>query len=195
VLDLLTKYLLQYRKVSIPHVGTLEIIQKSAELNFIDRLIFPPVYEAYITKEVAIPEHQIHYLASVSKYDKEKIAVDLESLGEKLQKKFESGSFTWKGIGEIRAANQAISIDTLLTPITAEKIMRSNADHSILVGDQERSSTELSEALLDSEDDVKKRSLVITIGWIVLVLTIAFIIYMLYIEGFTIYGAGLKTAP
>jgi hypothetical protein len=193
VFDVLTKYLLQFRRVSIPHVGTFKIIQNSAELNFVDRLLNPPTFETHLTNDEELTDHQINYLAAATDIDKEKVVDELQSLGKDLQASISNGSFTWNGIGVITGRGNRLPFQNSLTPVTAEKVIRAHADHARLIGDHQVNTS----ATIEETQEIHKgkKSVVMLVGWAVLILSIAFIFYLLYKNGFSIYSSGLKTAP
>ena len=62
VFNQLTKYLVQYKRVSIPSVGTILLVQQPAQLNVADKIIEPPTVSAELREDVVVPEHQLKYL-------------------------------------------------------------------------------------------------------------------------------------
>jgi hypothetical protein len=194
VLSTITKYLLQYHRVAIPNVGTIEIVQQPAELNFVDKLIFPPKYIAQLKKEPVITDHQLNYLASANKTDKQTVREELDVLGEKIRRKIENDSFHWNGIGQLSAGVTSFPVESLVMgPVTAEKVKRENAEHNVLIGDQEIVTRQQSTS--HAKSIRKNRPMIITIGWIVLALAVIAIIYLLVSGNFSIYSSGLMTKP
>jgi hypothetical protein len=194
VLSTITKYLLQYHRVAIPNVGTIEIVQQPAELNFVDKLIFPPKYIAQLKKEPVITDHQLTYLASANNTDKQSVREELDVLGEKIRRKIEVDSFHWNGIGQLSAGVTSFPVESLVMgPVTAEKVKRENAEHNVLIGDQEIVTRQQSTS--HAKSIRKNRPMIITIGWIVLALAVIAIIYLLVSGNFSIYSSGLKTKP
>lgn len=193
VLQLLTKYLLQYRKVSIPHVGTFEIVQQPAQMNFVDKLLLPPTFATEIRKDDAVSDHQLSYLSSVTQSDTDTVRQELDAFGKNLHDRISFDKFSWNGIGVIENGH-TYDFQTSLRPISAEKVQRENIEHTILVGDKEI--TTLQQVIETvTEQPNKKRSVGVIIGWIVLLLSIAYIVYLVYIGGFSVSASGLETAP
>lgn len=185
---------MQYHRVAIPNVGTIEIVQQPAELNFVDKLIFPPKYIAQLKKEPVITDHQLNYLASANKTDKQTVREELDVLGEKIRRKIEVDSFHWNGIGQLSAGVTSFPVESLVMgPVTAEKVKRENAEHNVLIGDQEIVTRQQSTS--HAKSIRKKRPMIITIGWIVLALAVIAIIYLLVSGNFSIYSSGLRTKP
>jgi hypothetical protein len=195
VLSLLTKYLLQYRRLSIPNVGTFKLVQQPAEFNVVDKLVLPPEFLLNWSHNDSLPEHQLSYLAASVKADKEAVRDELEQFGGKFKTKIEKESLSWKGIGTLKKDNGVVVIEKeLLQPeglnaVPAHRILRENVEHSMLVGDQQMTSQQVTDSL--SQGD-KKRSYIVIIGWILFALTLLAIVFLLYKNGFNPLSSGLK---
>lgn len=195
VLSLLTKYLLQYRRLSIPNVGTFELVQQPAEFNVVDKLVLPPKFLLNWNHNDSLPEHQLSYLAASVKTDKEAVRDELEQFGKKIKTKVERETFSWKGIGTLKKDNDTVVIEKEwlqadgLDAVPAHRILRENVEHSMLVGDQQMTSQEVTDSLTTSD---KKRSYVVIIGWILFILALLAIVFLLYKNGFNPLSSGLK---
>lgn len=194
VLSLLTKYLLQYRRLSIPHVGTFELVQLSPQFNVVDKLMLPPSYELNWSRNDTLPEHQLSYLAAIAQADKETVKEELEQFGEKFRTKVENEPFTWKGIATIKKENgsfdiehQLLKVDGLAS-VAAHRVIRENAEHSMLVGDRQMTSHQVAHRISTG----KKRSYAVLVGWILFVLTLVAIVFLLYKNGFNPLSSGLR---
>jgi hypothetical protein len=196
VLILLTKYLLQKKQVCIPHVGTFELIQLSPEWNVADKLFSPPVFFAQYSGQDNVPAEQLRYLSSAQQEDDVKLQQQLNDFGKSLKERVQSSPFEWNGFGTLSYDSNKIIFtpqtieSSALQPIPAQRVIRQHAEHMVLVGDQEMTAQQLSEVLHPAE---KKRSIVLLIGWVILILAILAIIYFLYIGHFSTGAAGLKT--
>lgn len=195
VLTLLTKYLLQYRRISIPHVGTFELQQRPSQFNVVDKLMLPPSFVLNWNNSDTLSEHQLAYLSAVAQSDKQKMQEELEVFGKKFKSKIQTSSFNWNGIATIKADNGSIAIENDLLQIEgwqavpAHKIMREHADHNMLVGDEQTTSQQMTSRLGKRRT---KKSYAVLIGWIVLVLALLAIVFLLYKEGFNPLSSGLK---
>lgn len=190
---LITQYLLQYKRVTIPHVGTLEIHQQPAELNFVDRLLQPPRYTGVLTKEEVVPNHQLDYFVDASGNTEAGVQVELENLGKKIHRNLSAGPFSWQGLGTIVTGGLPFSLDFQpWEAVKAEKVSREDARHAVLVGDRELLSGGHDDAL---PAKAKKRSLVTVIAWILLALGVAAVLWLLYTGRFSITSFGLRSTP
>jgi hypothetical protein len=195
VFSLLTKYLLQYRRLSIPHVGTFELVQQSPEFNVVDQLILPPSFHLNWNNNDVLTDHQLSYLAASARLDKEKIKNELDSLGQSLKIKFQRKPFDWKGIGTIKHENGTIDVERNLlqveglNTVPAHKLIRENATHNMLVGDKQMTSHQMTDSLSKQS---REKSYAVIIGWILFFVTLLAIIFLLYRNGFNPLASGLK---
>lgn len=189
MLLLLSKYLLQYKRVCIPHVGTFELVQASPKLNVAEKILTPPSFQTrYLNLEV-IPQHQFDFLSGVSKEE-------LMLFGEKLKTKIQQSGFYWNGFGrlsfvssEIKFESQPLNVDALQN-IAAEKVLRENVQHNMLVGDKEMTSQQVTDALTKT---VSKKPVSIIIGWVILIVAIIAIVILLYMKNFQSTSTGMQT--
>lgn len=195
VLTLLSKYLLQYKKVCIPHVGTFEIVQQSPQLDVADKLILPPVY---VTRHITtddIPDHQSRFFASFG-VEREKPGQELFLFGEQLKRRIQSAPFHWKGFGTLLYTSSELSFqpDEIriegLQPVSANKVLRENVQHNMLVGDQEMTSQQVTDVLTHVE---QKRPWFIIVGWALFVIALIAILILLYLNNFQKSSTGLQT--
>ena len=177
----LAKYLSQYKQVSIPQVGTFELVQQSAMLDVASKLIQPPTY---------FPQYS----------DKDLVKEQLENFGKDLRIKIRHSAFSWKGVGKLEDADVKMVFhpDVLeikgLQAIPAEKVLRKNVQHIVRRGEQEVVSSSFQE---EEKPVLKKKSFVSIIGWTVVILAVAFIAIYLYMNGFNSTSAGtrMKISP
>ena len=108
VLPILTKYLIQYRRVCIPHIGTFEIVQQSPQLRVADQMMTAPLFRTSFSSLNAVPEHQFSCMeldpAQEAQYKSE-----LFSFGQHLRQKIQQEPFQWNGFGTLRVnANELV---------------------------------------------------------------------------------------
>ena len=196
----LAKYLSQYKQVSIPQVGTFELVQQSAMLDVAYKLIQPPTYLPQYSDKDLVKEHQLNFLALDLNADKEQVKEQLENFGKDLRIKIRHSAFSWKGVGKLEDADVKMVFhpDVLeikgLQAIPAEKVLRKNVQHIVRRGEQEVVSSAFQE---EEKLVLQKKSFVSIIGWTVVVLAIAFIVIYLYMNGFNSTSAGtrMKISP
>jgi hypothetical protein len=168
---------------------------QSPQLNIADKLILPPSYITRYVKEDQVPEHQFQFFSSTG-IEKENLRQELASFGEQLKRRIQNSPFYWKGFGTLRYSSSEVSFQPdefrseALQPIRAERVLRENVQHQVLVGDQEMTSQQVTEALKPVEDD---RPWFIMAGWTLFILSVIVIIIILYMKNFQTTSTGLQT--
>jgi hypothetical protein len=196
MLQLLTNYLFQYKKVSVPHVGTIQLVQHPPVLLLVDKKLQPPSFSAELKREEAVSDHQLNFLGSFLNGGKDVISKELSFFGDKLQEKINGPGFEWIGLGTITKSIQIFPININgFETIRAEKIIRQDTQHAILVGDKEMTSVQMTERRTVAKPVIKKSSTLITVGWTLLGLSILAIAIFLYIGKFKVNAAGSKQSP
>ena len=196
MLNHLTNYLLQYKTVSVPNVGTLCLVHQPARLNVADKLIEPPSYVVEIKSEDDIPDHQLQFLSGLANSEKDALKNELRSFGDRVQREINNGGFHWEGLGLIKSDTQTIAVAApSLQPLVAERVIRQDAKHTVLVGDREVSTAHVTERNADEQTSTKKRDVYVLIGWILLLLSLVAIALLLYLGKFGVNAAGSKLPP
>ncbi len=190
MLNRLTKYLIQYKRVFIPHAGTIEIVPQPAVLNFAEKLLFPPTYLVQLKSNDFLSEHQLLQLAGGNNADV--VKQELYSFGENLQKSVSAEEWNWNGIAKFSSTRITPLLQTPLAPITAERVVRKGAEHNVLVGDRDVSSHHRHQKTATAK---RRKSNAATIGWIVLAAAVLAIAYILYTNNFQGVGSGLRMKP
>lgn len=195
MLSVLTKYLFASRQLYIPHIGSFEVVQLPARLDIADKLIYPPTCDILYKEGGAAREIQWSYLGEELETSPADVRQQLEQFGLKLKERLKESTFDWKGLGILEYKNNKVvfhqaSHAGYLQPVEAHKVLRENAPHTVLIGEQEVHSHDVADLLHAS---AKKRSYTMIIAWVLLALAILFIIYYFYKEGFHIGSSGLKT--
>jgi len=197
VFPLLTKYLLIYKKVSIPNIGSFSIEQQPAELNFIDRLLMPPHYKIVFNNNNAVDEELVNFIGNSEATDSTTARQKLEHFGNALKNKLLREPFEWNGIGKLEYADGIVfhpkKVSIHLQPVPANRVIRENQQHTVLVGEQEYQSGDMEQTRIKKKDAKKKLSMPVLVGSVLLVLALAFIGYHFYKQRHVNEGTGFKT--
>ena len=194
MLSILTSYLLKYKQVCIPNIGTFEIVQQTPLLNFAEKTCYPPAFATEYFEKDHVSEHQLHTIAALHHADAEQIRKQLSEFGEHFRMHIGRQPFYWKGFGTLRRNSETIifvpaPIDIYsLKPVTADKVMRGTSEHNMLVGDREMTFQEATDVLQQPAE--KKKTYSLWIGWVLLALAIMAIIFILYQGGFETSTSG-----
>ncbi len=189
----LYSYLLQSRQLPIPGLGTILVERKPAQTDFVNKQLLPPSFSFKFDKYFDAPDKEFFtFLAAQNEmadyeairwynewsYDlRNKIRTDnpveLEKVGT--LKKDLSGDIVFV---------PAAPIDLSLEPVAAERVIRQNAKHTVLVGDRELTNEEAADSLMEDEGKESKAWWIITIVLTTILLLILF---------FKFYQNGLNT--
>jgi hypothetical protein len=117
----------------------------------------------------------------------------LRHFGKSLKRRIQDTSFEWKGFGKLILVDDAVVFEpappNALKPVAANKIIRENAHHDVLVGEKEMHSSDVSYI---SDTAKRGRSYATLAGWVIVLLALAFIVYNLLQHGFHPFASGLQ---
>jgi len=190
VLTPLTTYLLQHKRVAIPHIGSFTLKHQPATLDFASRLIQPPSEEVVYDQNDAVTDQQTAFLGEAMNVSSGEVSQQLETLGRQLKESLAHQAFEWRGIGRLESGATGIVFNSLfqnkLKPVEAHKVMRENVSHAVTIGDKEVQSHEAVELLQEEPG----KSYLMIIVWILIALALLFIGYLLYSKGFSPLSSG-----
>ena len=156
--DVLNKYLVQHKSISIPGLGSLVAETIPAVTDFANRRILPMQVKFRFDKYFDAPDREFFsYLAQ------QKNIADFEAIKWYNEFAYELRSrirnehkAEWEGVGVFKSeAGGDVVFESYPTPfecfpfVTAERVIRPDARHSILVGDKEKTNYEMTELLSD----------------------------------------------
>ncbi len=196
MLQLLTRYFFKHNTVTIPHVGTLVLKEQPAYLKIAEKTIHPPVYSITYNEKNSVDERQIRILSDETGADNSTIENDLSQLGKKIAEFLHTEEdFYWKGIGKFRSIDEKTSFESIAgnhfsPPVSAQRVIRQNVQHKVLVGDSTITSHHSDNTVTLR---LKKRSVRLLPYWIILLFGILFILFHFYKEGFNTSSAGYKS--
>jgi hypothetical protein len=192
VLFLLTEYFIKNKKLYIPFLGSFKLMELPATLDFADRLIYPPAQQVNFFEKEERDEDQIIFISESIGVDTDNAERQLLELGQHLKNKIQQSAFNLKGLGRLEYLDEKFVFHpyekSLLLPVTANKVIRENTHHAVLVGEQEMQSNNMHEV---RHIRAKQIPVYILIALIILILAIVFIAYRFYSKGFGASAAGL----
>ena len=164
--QVLNAYLFQHRSISIPGLGTIYLETEPASVDVVERTMLPPTHRFRFDKYFDAPDREFFsYIASqqnVLDYEAIKwyneFALDLRNRIKAEDR------VLWDGVGYLskdgsgNIAFESASDELYMGPVPARRVNRQNAQHTLLVGDQERTNTEMNELLHDDHLSRRKRS-------------------------------------
>jgi hypothetical protein len=182
VLELLAKYLVYKRKLSIPSVGSFQVLHEPARYDVADKRILPPGYRIEFGDANEVDEEQLEFLSNELKTDKDATSREIRIFGDRLSKTIKHQPVEWTGVGKFLFGQNKInfhprSFDALLA-VDAPKVIHEGAQHVIRRGE-----TEFTSAFEQQEAVVVPRKIkATTIGWILFLAAVLFVIAWFFIH-------------
>lgn len=193
MLQVLNAYLFQHRSISIPGLGTIYLETFPAHVDVADRTVLPPIYRFRFDKYFDAPEKEFFaYLATQGKMlDYEAIKWYNEFAFDLRNRIRNEDEVPWEGIGVLKkdgSGNILLESATapafFLRPVSAMKVNRQDAVHTLLVGDRERTSGEMNE-WLQVEGVSRRRLSWWLIALLLVVIALAILAWQFYTHGFS----------
>jgi hypothetical protein len=154
--DSLYEYLILNRQLSLPGIGTLVLNKKSAEYHFREKSITSPAWQISLENTKDAPSRKLFsWLAATLKISEWDATRGVHDFSQELKNKISSGDgVKWEKVGTFRRneAGEIVLDSAFIHPVgddtvIADKVLRENAEHTVLVGEQKKSSLEMEELL------------------------------------------------
>lgn len=163
--SLLYRYFSLNGKVSIPGLGALSIVRSPAVIDFTTKQLFPPfqVLKFKANNSDSTVE-QSSYIARLSGMNKELVENELKVLGDSLKTRLmaerklewmDVGSFSLSDDGEIGFVPKTVTTDFFL-PVQFTHVLRPDAEHTIKVGEEEKTNTDMEVFFEDQRANIGK---------------------------------------
>ncbi|HMG69123.1 MAG TPA: hypothetical protein VK588_15605 [Chitinophagaceae bacterium] len=160
--EILYRYLLKYKKIDLPGIGVLAIHMKPAIAEFVNRSISPPQYFFVFDRSEDVPPEKLFSWLSINlKITEQEAVIRFTDFIFDLTRQLREGKqITWPGIGILQKEfsgeikfNASGNQFPFLQKVVAEKVTRQNAEHTIRVGESEKTSTEMNVLLHAHEEE------------------------------------------
>ena len=166
--QLIATYLFTQQQCPLMDIGSLVIEHKTAVNNFINKEISTPQPIVTLTNAMLDSQNLIKFIAYQNKISDNEAQKSWEQFCEMIKKELdESGAYNLTDIGSFYVeADGAIHFKehtlppVYFPPVTAERVIHPEAEHAILVGDQESTTVKMAD-MLNVEEEVKKST-----GWV-----------------------------
>jgi hypothetical protein len=163
--QVLNAYLFQHRSISIPGLGTIYLETLPASVDVAERTMLPPAYRFRFDKYFDAPDRDFFsYIASqenILDYEAIKWYNEFSfNLRNRIRTEEE---VNWEGVGILKKDDsgnvlfESVPDKVFILPTPAMRVNRQDAQHTLLVGDQERTSVEMNEWLSEDTSVGKKR--------------------------------------
>jgi nucleoid DNA-binding protein len=154
MVELVARYLSFQKQVSIKDVGTFSVEELPARLDFPNKLLHAPEHILHFNTKWSNDELFEQWAQKQLGLSQQEIKAQLQNLSADFQRTLsDKNELTWEGIGRFSKNDQQLILFTngfeavKRPPVVAEKVIRKNAQHSIRVGEQEKTNIEMEELL------------------------------------------------
>lgn len=148
MLPYIHKYFALNKTVTLPGIGSFTVESQSAKLDFVEKTLSAPMYTIRYDTHDKVDETFYNFLEKET--GRKDAYESFNGFSIELKEKLNShqlvglpgiGTLTRNALGYSFVADN--SIEKYFLPITAERIIRQNAEHTVRVGENERTSTEM----------------------------------------------------
>lgn len=157
----LYEYLILHRQLSVPGVGTFLLERKPAETQFTHKQINPSAYTIALQAGNAVPAKRLfHWLADKLNISYHEAILKFNGFAFDLRSEVLAGNkVLWNKVGTLSKGMRgdikfvpAIVEYYFDRPVSAVRVIREKAVHTVKVGEQEKTSEEMAEWLNPAED-------------------------------------------
>jgi len=155
----LYQLLLQHKKLHLPGIGTLVLERKPATIDFPNKLMNAPGYSFTMQSSAFIPSgrffNRLGAMLGISQMD---AVIRFNDFVFAMKKQVERGdTVSWNGVGVIKkglGGEIKFLADTITAgkPVPAAKVLRERAGHSVGVGEEEKTSDEMTDMLAKRQE-------------------------------------------
>ena len=158
--ETLYQYFIQHKQLNVPGIGTFLLERTAAATDFPNKQLQPAAYSIALHHTTATPSKNFFaWLSAALHISDREAVVKFNDFAFDLKKKISEGNkVEWNGIGLLSAGlagetrfEPALRNTSFQTAVHAEKITRENASHTVRVGEDEKTSEEMTELLSHSE--------------------------------------------
>ena len=154
----LHQYLLQYRQLALPGIGSFTLEQQPARLDFANKTLHGPTPSVVFSLENhSVRKHFFQYLSNCFHYNETEAIRHFNDFTFDLKSTIaNNGSVSLPGIGTLtKSAAETYSFEPFATlqnyfpDLVAECVLRENTEHMVRVGEDEITSTQVHEMLAE----------------------------------------------
>ncbi len=162
--QLLYKYLILNKKVTLPGIGVFFIERRSAKLDFANKVFIAPALQINFKPQTSVADNRMYtFISQEQKIDETEAFSRYNDFVNRLKEKLrENTRAELPGMGVLSQNaegklyfNATIQLNDYFPPANADRVIRENAEHHVLVGDTSRTNIQMKEMLVE---DVQETS-------------------------------------
>ncbi len=192
----LYQYFIQHRQLPVPGIGTFLLERKPALSDFPNKIINAPTYSIILKNAADTPAKSFfNWLAAAFGISDRDAVIRFNDFVYNLKQRLTQGDkIHWNGVGVLSAGlageikfEPELDNTQVEAPVKAEKVIRENAQHTVRVGEDERTSAEMIDYL---SQPAEKRKYWWALALAMALLAIMFIGWYLSAHGLATSAAG-----
>jgi hypothetical protein len=190
IADILYRYFIQRKSLSLPGIGTFDLFQVSAQTDFANKKILPPGFTIVYNNQEDSPDHLLFsYIARKKNIPEWEAIKAVNDFSFSLRQRLLSGqSVSWDGIGDLKAGDgKQIQFEPerkvfqFIGQVHAHRVIREAESHGLLVGDRERTREEMTDMLQHGSAEYQVRGS----WWNLAAILAAVAVFVIAIRAFT----------
>jgi hypothetical protein len=152
----LYRYFITHKQLAMPGIGTFQLERKPASVDFPNKLINAPSFSIALHHGSTMPgKHFFAWLGHALKVGDRDAVIRFNDFAFELRRRIQGGDhINWEGMGKLSLGlageirfEPALKDAVLEAPVKAEKVIREKAEHTVRVGEDEKTSAEMIEML------------------------------------------------
>lgn len=151
----LYQYLLLHKQLPVPGIGTFLLERTPARIDFPNKLMYPPLYAFNFQESISSPSKSFfHWLGRALHITDRDAVIRFNDFAFEMKKQIAEGDLiSWNGVGTMKKGLAGeikfIPAEPAFTeqPVPAAKVLREKAEHTVRVGEEEKTSVEMVEML------------------------------------------------
>jgi hypothetical protein len=164
--EYLYKYVALNQKLTIPGVGSFIAETEPAKLNFVERTVHSPLpLIKFTTDNNSSTNDFCRFLAKEIHIDEADAAEKFNEFSGELKNSLKkNGTVTLPGIGVLTmqfgntfSFTSQENIQSFFPHLNAERVIRKNTGHNVIVGEKEKTSAQMQEELLHDKEIKKEK--------------------------------------
>ncbi len=159
------KFFALHHLLALPGIGNFSVETNDAQIDFADRSIVSAQNKIVFSSKQLQPEKKFYdFLANELNINEEQAVISFAIFTSEIKNELDANKPVYfRGIGTLTKENpraiafQPETFTSFYPVITAEKIIRKNVGHTVLVGEEEKTSDEMQTVLQQTQPIKKER--------------------------------------
>lgn len=201
--DLISSFLIQTKECSLPGIGTFRTVNSPVQVDVANKEILPATEEIIFNKKTDhASEGLIKYISYQKNITEKEAEEQLDSWCKTAREKLHEGQkIELEPIGSLHGSAagsvhfQPQKAFCFFEPVAAERVIHKNAEHAVLVGDRETTSSVMNQFLREEESVKRPAWKIIAIALLAVAVIVLFIYFYTHSFSQSATGNQMKHSP